>query len=167
MKTKEEIKAMSLREFVFFLNSLTTTELIRQFPHRFHLLSGSDSVQESSTKLLANDAILWDMVKDKAKEDYNNKMLPYRENIGKKVRKGSITEKIVNRNPFKSGFLTNTIKDVVMHDLIDEPAYTFIEDESQVECRRCIIVDENCEHPLHNRQKGNRCGNCGEYLPTT
>lgn len=22
-----------------------------------------------------------------------------------------------------------------------------------------------CEHPLHNRQKGNRCGNCGEFLP--
>ena len=22
-----------------------------------------------------------------------------------------------------------------------------------------------CEHPLHNRQKGNRCGNCGDFLP--
>jgi len=25
--------------------------------------------------------------------------------------------------------------------------------------------DEICKHPLHNRQKGNRCGNCGEFLP--
>jgi hypothetical protein len=68
MKTAEEIKAMTLREFVFFLNSLTTTELIRQFPHRFHLLSASDSVEKSANKMVANDAILWDMVKDKAKE---------------------------------------------------------------------------------------------------
>jgi len=22
-----------------------------------------------------------------------------------------------------------------------------------------------CEHPLHNRQKSNKCGNCGEWLP--
>lgn len=68
MKTPDEIKAMTLREFVFFLNSLTTTELIRQFPFRFHLLSGSDTVEQSANKLVANDAILWDMVKDKAKE---------------------------------------------------------------------------------------------------
>ena len=26
-------------------------------------------------------------------------------------------------------------------------------------------VKRECEHPLHNRQKANRCGNCGEYLP--
>ena len=25
--------------------------------------------------------------------------------------------------------------------------------------------EQVCEHPLHNRQKGNRCGNCGEFLP--
>ena len=24
---------------------------------------------------------------------------------------------------------------------------------------------EYCEHPLHNREKGNRCGNCGWFLP--
>jgi hypothetical protein len=68
MKTQEEIDAMTLREFVFFLNSMTTTELIRQFPGRFHLLSARESIQESSMNLLANDAILWDMVKDKAKK---------------------------------------------------------------------------------------------------
>jgi hypothetical protein len=25
---------------------------------------------------------------------------------------------------------------------------------------------ENCEHPLHSRQKGNQCGVCGEFLQT-
>lgn len=68
MKTPDEIKAMTLREFVFFLNSLTTTELHGQFPGRFHVLKASDSVTESSMNLLANDAILWHMVKDKARE---------------------------------------------------------------------------------------------------
>lgn len=68
MKTPEEIDAMTLREFVLFLNSLTTTELIHQFPHRFHLLNARDSVEQSANKMVANDAILWDMVKDKAKK---------------------------------------------------------------------------------------------------
>jgi hypothetical protein len=68
MKTPDEIKAMTLREFVFFLNSLTTTELHKQFPGRFHTLKASDSVTESSMNMLANDAILWHMVKDKARE---------------------------------------------------------------------------------------------------
>lgn len=68
MKTAEEIKAMTLREFVFFLNSLTTTELHVQFPGRFHVLKASDSVTESSMNMLANDGILWYMVKDKARE---------------------------------------------------------------------------------------------------
>ena len=68
MKTPEEIKAMTLREFVFFLNSLTTSELYRQFPGRFHMLKASDSIKESAMNMLANDAILWQMTKDKARE---------------------------------------------------------------------------------------------------
>ena len=68
MKTPDEIKGMTLREFVFFLNSMTTTELIHQFPYRFHLLSATDSREQSVNKLIYNEAILWDMVKDKAKQ---------------------------------------------------------------------------------------------------
>ena len=65
----------------------------------------------------------------------------YDMNIGKKVSKGSIGRKEKNGKPFKSGRLVNTVKDVVMHDFMDVPAYTFEEDDTQVECRRCIVVE--------------------------
>ena len=41
------------------------------------------------------------------------------------------------KKPFKSGLLINTVKDV-----INRPAYTFYEDDSYVDCRSCIIVEE-------------------------
>lgn len=66
----------------------------------------------------------------------------YQLNIGKRVRKCSIGKQKVNRNPFKSGFLVNTIKDVVNHPILGIPAYTFIEDDTCVECRRCKVVIE-------------------------
>ena len=58
-----------------------------------------------------------------------------KENIGKKVMKSSEKPK-----PFKSGLKVNTIKDVITHPTLNIPAYTFEEDESHVECRRCILV---------------------------
>lgn len=64
----------------------------------------------------------------------------YKENIGKKVTKCSIGKRKENRNPFKSGLLVNTVKDVVNHPILNVPAYIFVEDESYVECRRCKVV---------------------------
>lgn len=58
----------------------------------------------------------------------------YIDNIGKRVSKNS-------PKPFKSGEKINTIKDVINHPILNIPAYTFIEDDSYVECRRCIIQD--------------------------
>ena len=71
--------------------------------------------------------------------------MDYTENIGKKVSKGSITEepkcKRANKfKPFKSGFKVNTVKGVITHPIINVPAYTFEEDDSYVECRRCKLV---------------------------
>ena len=60
---------------------------------------------------------------------------PFLANIGKRVIKDK------SGKPFKSGQKTNTIKDVVFHDFIGVPAYTFEEDGSYVECRRCEIID--------------------------
>ncbi len=57
----------------------------------------------------------------------------YEENIGKRVQKGS-------KKPFKSTFYFNTVKDVINHPILNIPAYTFIEDESYVECRRCEVI---------------------------
>ena len=43
---------------------------------------------------------------------------------------------------FKSGFKTNTIAGVIKHPIMEkEFAYTFLEDDSYVEVRRCVIVD--------------------------
>ena len=59
--------------------------------------------------------------------------------IGKKVKKTTHKEN-VEPKPFKSGFKTNTIKGVIEHPILKIAAYTFEEDDSYVECRRCIII---------------------------
>lgn len=74
--------------------------------------------------------------------------------IGRKCKKGLITDKMtkppynksirrkaVRPKKFKSGNLINTISDVINHPILNIPAYTFVEDDSFVECRRCTIVD--------------------------
>lgn len=65
-------------------------------------------------------------------------------NIGKKCQKKSINErdKFVPK-AFKSRLKVNTIKGVIEHPiLIGELAYTFVEDESYVECRRCEVIED-------------------------
>jgi hypothetical protein len=59
----------------------------------------------------------------------------YEANIGRKVYKEG------SGKPFKSGFKINTVKGVVNHPILNIPAYTFEEDDSYVECRRCFIHD--------------------------
>lgn len=63
----------------------------------------------------------------------------FKENIGKKVKKTPYKEGLETR-PFKSGFKTNTVKDVILHPILEIPAYTFYEDDSYVECRRCVVL---------------------------
>lgn len=62
----------------------------------------------------------------------------YEINIGKKVSKTSKNN--TEPNPFKSGLKINTIKGVINHPILNIPAYTFYEDDSYVEVRRCKIV---------------------------
>ena len=69
----------------------------------------------------------------------------YENNIGEKVVKTCITDEPKRPHKpkkFKSGSLVNTIKGVIMHPEIGIPAYTFEEDESYVECRRCKILNK-------------------------
>lgn len=66
------------------------------------------------------------------------------QNIGQKTHKTSVIKKDNNPSeskPFKSGFKVNTIKGVINHPILNIPAYTFEEDDSYVECRRCIIIE--------------------------
>lgn len=59
----------------------------------------------------------------------------YEQFIGKKVTKES-------GRPFKSKLKVNTVKGIVEHPILKIPAYTFVEDESVVECRQCVVVEQ-------------------------
>ena len=66
-------------------------------------------------------------------------------NIEQKVTKTAFNRQKGNNimpKPFKSGNLVNTVKDVIMHPALNIPAYTFVEDSTYVECRRCDVVDD-------------------------
>lgn len=70
-------------------------------------------------------------------------MEDYTLNIGKRVQKCTISHRSpYNPNPFKSGQKINTVKAVIDHPILHIPAYTFVEDDSYVECRRCEVVNE-------------------------
>ncbi len=62
-------------------------------------------------------------------------------NIGKQVKKRSQKDNKLEPKPFKSGSKINTIKDIINHPILQIPAYLFEEDDSYVECRRCIIIE--------------------------
>jgi len=69
----------------------------------------------------------------------------YSENIGLRCKKRPITKKPKKKSkskPFKSGFKINTIKGVIEHPTLKIPAYTFEEDDSYVECRRCLVIED-------------------------
>jgi hypothetical protein len=52
--------------------------------------------------------------------------------VGKRVHKRR------SGKPFKSGEKVNTVKGIVNHPQLDIPAFTFLEDDSYVECRKCV-----------------------------
>lgn len=52
--------------------------------------------------------------------------------VGRQVRK--------DKKPFKSGAKINTVVSIVDHPILHVPAFTFAEDDSVVECRRCILA---------------------------
>ena len=66
------------------------------------------------------------------------------ENIGQRVTKKRTSKsgKTIQPKPFKSGFQINTVKGIVEHPILKIPAYTFEEDDSYVECRRCHIIEK-------------------------
>ena len=78
-------------------------------------------------------------------EDRQGVWLPstfYESWIGEKVIKVNFKKgvEVFNRKKFKSGKYVNTVKEVIDHPVLHIPAYTFEEDESYVECRRCQLA---------------------------
>ena len=64
----------------------------------------------------------------------------YKGDIGRECSKTKFRPK-TEPKPFKSGSKVNTIKNVINHPILNIPAYTFEEDDSYVECRRCNIFE--------------------------
>lgn len=69
-------------------------------------------------------------------------MKEFEANIGWKVIKHQPKKGKLTRKKFKSGLYVNTIKGVIDHPVLNIPAYTFEEDESYVECRRCKLTSD-------------------------
>lgn len=55
--------------------------------------------------------------------------------IGRRVQKFPSTK------PFKSGLKINTVKGIITHEITGLPAFTFEEDDSYVEVRKCVPAD--------------------------
>lgn len=81
------------------------------------------------------------MIKMNYAEHCGKSVTDYEPNIGRKVCKTTL-RKHGNPKPFRSGNKVNTVKGVIMHPTMDIPAYTFVEDDSYVECRRCHLIEE-------------------------
>jgi hypothetical protein len=81
------------------------------------------------------------MIKMNYAEHCGKSVADYEPNIGRKVCKTTL-RKHGNPKPFRSGNKVNTVKGVIMHPTMDIPAYTFVEDDSYVECRRCHLIEE-------------------------
>jgi hypothetical protein len=63
----------------------------------------------------------------------------YEQMIGKKVTKLRDGK---NPKPFKSRLIVNTVKGIINHPILNRPAFTFEEDDSFVECRRCYAQSD-------------------------
>lgn len=66
----------------------------------------------------------------------------YTKNIGYRVIKHHPSDGKLSQNKFKSGLYVNTVKGVINHPQLNMPAYTFEEDETYVECRRCKLMSD-------------------------
>lgn len=59
------------------------------------------------------------------------------------IHLGKKCHKFNSGKPFKSGEKVNTIRGVIIHPILNIPAYIFDEDDSFVECRRCVVIEND------------------------
>ncbi len=70
------------------------------------------------------------------KTSRDNQIINFGDVIGKNVRKQS-------NKPFKSGNKMNTVRGIVQHKETPNFAFIFEEDDSEVECWRCVALSTN------------------------
>jgi len=66
--------------------------------------------------------------------------VPFTDAIGHKVWKNAKKTSKFAPKPFKSNLKVNTVKGVVVHPVTGRDAFTFVEDDSVVECRICSFA---------------------------
>lgn len=81
------------------------------------------------------------MIKNDFVEHSRKSIEDYIANVGKRVIKTTMRNS-GEPKPFKSGNRINTVIGVIYHPKLHIPAYLFIEDDSYVECRRCVVINE-------------------------
>lgn len=59
--------------------------------------------------------------------------------IGLKVSKSALSKKNLGFHPFKSRLKSNTVKSLKVNPYTNKPAFTFIEDDSFVDCYICQL----------------------------
>jgi hypothetical protein len=67
-------------------------------------------------------------------------MNSYEDFIGKKVWKNPKTTSKCSSKPFKSGFQFNTVKSITISPYTQNLAFTFEEDDSIVDCKKCSLA---------------------------
>ena len=75
--------------------------------------------------------------------------------IGLKCKKVS-RPKHSSPKPFKSGLKVNTIKGLIINPHTNNPAFTFEEDDTYVDCRGVILLDDEEKEVHQNDLDGQR-----------
>lgn len=80
-------------------------------------------------------------------ENYSKNLNSWKHMIGKKVVKQHPSDQTSSNKRFKSGNYVNTISGIIVHPILEIPAFTFKEDDSYVECRRCKLAKQITGQP--------------------
>jgi len=81
--------------------------------------------------------------REKKADDTPEKILKYKAMVGMRVCKTSKSNNKTTPKPFKSGFRVNTIKAAdFLHPVSGNLCFTFVEDDSYVQCYQCRISPE-------------------------
>jgi len=148
---KEEIEKMPLDKYIFWLNSMTITELHKEFLGEFYVLKASDSKDESVMNILANDAILWRFVKEHAQRlaelsDSEPEVIRTAEEINQKAKEYA---KLRVKELIDSGTLEPSEDEIADIELDFARGYTTCQVEFS-QCQKAPITDEEIRKALEN-----------------
>ena len=114
---------------------------ISRKPHLFGVFCCKNLENSNIVRIFAETLNPHDMIKNNFAEHNGKTVADYEVNIGKRVCKTTMKNS-GEPKPFRSGHRTNTVIGVIEHPKLKVPAYVFAEDDTYVECRRCVLVND-------------------------